>query len=80
MMVSSGPVNPPVLSAGSMMTHGVMPTHSLFTVTIMPVGTLWTAMARALGAVGGSGLGSGVVAQPARSSAEMASRRVIGRS
>jgi hypothetical protein len=31
----------------------------------MPVGTLWTAMALALGAVGGSGLGSGVVAQAA---------------
>jgi hypothetical protein len=52
-----------------MMVHGVMPTHSSFTVTIMPVGTLWTAMALALGAVGGSGLGSGVVAQPASKTA-----------
>jgi hypothetical protein len=33
-----------------------------------------------LGAVGGSGLGSGVVAQAARNSAEMAIRRVIGQS
>jgi hypothetical protein len=62
-----------------MMTHGVMPTHSLSTLTIMPVGTLWTAMALALGAVGGSGLGSGAVAQAARSRlARMVVRRVIG--
>jgi hypothetical protein len=58
-----------------MMTHGVMPTHSLSTLTIMPVGTLWTAMALALGAVGGSGLGSGVVAQAA--SARLARNVVV---
>ena len=66
MIVSSGPSNPPVLSAGSMMVHGVMPAHSSLTMTIMPEGTLCTAMTLAFGAVGGSGFGgSGAVAQPA---------------
>jgi hypothetical protein len=59
-MVSSGPLKPPSLSAGIITTHGVMPTHSSSTMTMQPVGMLWTAMALARGAVGAAGFGSGV--------------------
>jgi hypothetical protein len=52
-----------------MMVQGVMPAHSSSTMTIIPLGMLWTAIALAFGAVGGSGLGSGAVAQPASKTA-----------